>query len=698
MHIHCNAGVLIVTLIGDLPGYGPVWYHPDAIANILSQSRVEDHDDTLITYNSRSGDGIIVHDKDDQPMHHYQRCQKGLFYRDMSEQAGTTLMGVATVKRNESKFTNRDVLRAKQARKFQDLMGLSLQGLLNEIDCGTVRNNPITRRAARMAESIYGPSVSNLMGKTTYKKAAPAISEIEQVPRSILEHYEQVFLEADVFFINGLRFLHTISTDIRYRTSQYIADASMPTLLTCLIAVCTLYRARGFLVTQVTTDGEFKPLKTDALKAGIPLNITGADEHAKSAERSIRTTKERVRGTYNTLPFQKIPPLILIGLVISATSCLNMVVAYNGVSSHMSPRYIMTGKHTCFKKHCQVTLGEYAHVHESHDNSMGTRTVGAIALHSTLNDEGSVSYFSLQTGRTITRTRATPLPMPAHAIERVERMSRRKLPGLTFGDRYNNPDPLPDDEESLSENDDDSDSDYDPNMDADGSGSADSSHNHNDDNDNNTNDSSEDSTDSDYDPDDDNDDDTIVFAPDSSESSLAPSSTNTEIIGAPLGLAGAPDELLNAETDVARPPVAPAASRRAGLRIPKEINYNSLSDTATHLKTIGYNNLVSGVTWNEGNESLKHYVHAMNAICQYNEWSEIEIIESTALTQYTLKKGLEVFGTKGATAVTKELQQLHNRGVLEAKKFYELTAEQRVRSLAYLMFLKQKRDDSIKGR
>ena len=42
MHICCNAGVLIVTLIGDLEGYGTVWYHPKAIANIISLPRVEE--------------------------------------------------------------------------------------------------------------------------------------------------------------------------------------------------------------------------------------------------------------------------------------------------------------------------------------------------------------------------------------------------------------------------------------------------------------------------------------------------------------------------------------------------------------------------------------------------------------------------------------------------------------------------------
>ena len=37
MQIHCNARSCLTTLIGDLPGYGTMWYDPKAIANILSQ-------------------------------------------------------------------------------------------------------------------------------------------------------------------------------------------------------------------------------------------------------------------------------------------------------------------------------------------------------------------------------------------------------------------------------------------------------------------------------------------------------------------------------------------------------------------------------------------------------------------------------------------------------------------------------------
>ena len=39
IRVHCNSGVKVVDRVGDLPGYGTVWYEPTGIANILSMSR-----------------------------------------------------------------------------------------------------------------------------------------------------------------------------------------------------------------------------------------------------------------------------------------------------------------------------------------------------------------------------------------------------------------------------------------------------------------------------------------------------------------------------------------------------------------------------------------------------------------------------------------------------------------------------------
>jgi len=53
MNIHCNAGVSTTKPVGDLPGYGTVWFYEDGIANILSLSRVKrDHE---VSFNSEKG-------------------------------------------------------------------------------------------------------------------------------------------------------------------------------------------------------------------------------------------------------------------------------------------------------------------------------------------------------------------------------------------------------------------------------------------------------------------------------------------------------------------------------------------------------------------------------------------------------------------------------------------------------------------
>ena len=63
---------------------------------------------------------------------------------------------------------------------------------------------------------------------------------------------------------------------------------------------------------------------------------------------------------------------------------------------------------------------------------------------------------------------------------------------------------------------------------------------------------------------------------------------------------------------------------------------------------------------------------------------------STILTQYHVSKGFKIYGEKGVDAVLKELQQLHNRMVIEPPFFKYMSPKQKEDALQYLMFLKQK--------
>jgi len=52
-------------------------------------------------------------------------------------------------------------------------------------------------------------------------------------------------------------------------------------------------------------------------------------------------------------------------------------------------------------------------------------------------------------------------------------------------------------------------------------------------------------------------------------------------------------------------------------------------------------------------------------------------LQHTTLTQYSIKKGLEVFKEAGADAVVKEMQQLDERNVIEPKHANMLTREEK---------------------
>jgi len=124
---------------------------------------------------------------------------------------------------------------------------------------------------------------------------------------------------------------------------------------------------------------------------------------------------------------------MIVEMVSSSVFWLNMFPP-DGVSKTISPRGNVAGIHHDYTKHCLLEYGTYAQVHEEHDNSMSTRTTGAIALRPTGNKQGGHYFLSLPTGRKLNRNKWTELPMPAEVIARVNTLARRSQAdrGLAF--------------------------------------------------------------------------------------------------------------------------------------------------------------------------------------------------------------------------------------------------------------------------
>jgi len=82
----------------------------------------------------------------------------------------------------------------------------------------------------------------------------------------------------------------------------------------------------------------------------------------------------------NQLPFKAFPHRLIVEMVYNLTFWLNAFPHNNGVHDVMSPWTILTGLHIDHDKHCTLEFGSYVKIHEEHDNSMTSRTSGAIAL------------------------------------------------------------------------------------------------------------------------------------------------------------------------------------------------------------------------------------------------------------------------------------------------------------------------------
>ena len=392
LDVQCNAGTASTNLIGDVAGYGTVWYYPDGIANILSLSKVKEK--YVVKYDSESDNQFIVIKSPDTTFH-FKESPSGLYYMDATLPSATLL--VNTVTDNKSNYTNDDYRRAKAARELQVKIGRpSTKDYIRIITNHQIPNCPVEPRDIRIAENIFGPDIGALKGKTVRRPPSKVNrTPLIPIPSEILSTYGRVTLCADIMYVNNIPFMVTISRNLKFITAEVIKSKTNTVFGQAIKNVLDVYRAGGFDVDILLMDGEFESARTTFAEHGVRLNTTARDEHVGEVERAIRTLKERTRGTYNTLPFNKIPPRIVIEMIYNEVFWLNSFPSNGGVSKTLSPRTIITGQHIDYNRHCKYDFGEYVQTHEPHDNSMQPRTVGALALGPTGNNQGTYKFFSL---------------------------------------------------------------------------------------------------------------------------------------------------------------------------------------------------------------------------------------------------------------------------------------------------------------
>ena len=74
----------------------------------------------------------------------------------------------------------------------------------------------------------------------------------------------------------------------------------------------------------------------------VALNTMAAREHIREVEQKIRVIKERAMGTFNTLPYKKLPKLMVIELLHFCVMWMNSFPVKSGISKKWSPRELVS--------------------------------------------------------------------------------------------------------------------------------------------------------------------------------------------------------------------------------------------------------------------------------------------------------------------------------------------------------------------
>ena len=679
---------------GTLPGYPEkVWCNRSGVANILSFHNVQKH--YRITYDNGEKDMFIVHLTDSDVMQ-FLPSGNGLYHLDTSpSHRGYSF--VTTVKNQAAQYTPRGFEQAKIARRVENIiMRPGAQRFTKLVINNQIRNCPVERRHIQAAEDIFGPNIGSLKGKTPQRTIQHVTASTDPVPPEIIQKHGRVTISIDLMYINRVPFVITSSRDLRVGSIEDIPNRQIPTIKQALSRVLHKYEGRGFTIGSIVADDEFESLEQELPQ--YSFNIAGADDHVPEIERFIRTIKDSVRAQYNDLPFQYMPKAMLVHLARNAVFWWNALPHESSSLYPQSGRYVMDGRIIDYERHIRIPFGAYAQIHETHDNTMVPRTVGAICLGPTGNQQGTHYFLSLQTGRVLKRTNFTELPMPDDVIDRVSALGRQQgMPrSLTFGDRYGHI--LHD---GANEIDDDHDSDYDY-SDADDDSMDGFSLSSNDllDTPNPTAGTAPTGVDNDVYPIRDGQNEGPQFYDDSSTSE----NTETEPC--------APSDIVDTSEDETIDDCTDDDNR----------SHNTESHSHKSVEGSDESSSSSDTTGHDGAEDAMITEAVENTGVDNNEVGQIT---GTGMTlrprkgktkpshivgrgfedkfqfltaQMTAKKGLKHFGQKGAEAIVTEIKQLHQRSVIKPRMPHSLTMDQKRQALRYLMFLKQKRCGRIKAR
>ena len=433
LEIRTNGGSIVYNYIAELKILPlKIFFNKSSIANILSLKHVAAIPGVYVTMDTRKEKSMVVHLPGGNKIKFLEYVD-GLYYHDTSKNndevnpcpssTNKNISLLSTVDQNKSIFSKKQIKAANLARNFQQCMGWpSDKAFKQYITNNLVNNLTISSDDIDRATCIYGKAEPLLQGKMV----APTQhrNHSVQVPllNTLTDQQKRIQLYIDIFFVNGIAFLHTKSKPLNFITIRKLTNRKTKTILKVLGPVITKYLTRGFTITDVYGDNEFdgEDYKTIILPARMHICATG--EHVPIIERSIRTIKERCRSTCHGLPFKRYPKLMVTGLLEHVEFWLNAFPSDSAEIKNVSPSTLVTGSPQPNFNKKRVPFGSYVMAYKGTKNDMSARAIPAIALRES-NDFGGFYFLSLETGNRFHSKKWDVLPISSQTIDKVHQLA-----------------------------------------------------------------------------------------------------------------------------------------------------------------------------------------------------------------------------------------------------------------------------------
>jgi hypothetical protein len=247
----------------------------------------------------------------------------GLDYYDPRKEKH--LAFIKTVSENKGGFTKRQIKGAELAQTlYKTLSYPSMKDFKWVIRSNQIKDFPVTVQDIDVGLKIWGKNIATLKGKTTRRETIPVARDYVKVPLELMKLHQEVFLTTDIFFVNKNPFFLTLSRNITFTAINHLADRTVPQIFKAFKENNQYYLQRAFHITVVHADGEFARLKPliESIPGGPVVNLASANKNVPDIKRHSRVVKESCRAIRHSLPFERIPKIMTVHIVLNMVKLL----------------------------------------------------------------------------------------------------------------------------------------------------------------------------------------------------------------------------------------------------------------------------------------------------------------------------------------------------------------------------------------